>query len=477
MWLGGLVLGIVVLAGLGWAVSRWQRAQAVARIPTPPAGGRSAAIAEHLRTRYTDAERSPTSIGAIGPLCLAYHADMFYDQAEQCYLLAEALADGDWRWAYYRLLIQSERGGGDALVTGLRELTARAPEFAPAWLRLGDAEFKAGRYDEAAEAWRRASTSREPPASSAFPSHATEIPLPAYATLGLARVALVRGEADRSRALLEAVTASTPQFGPAFRLLAESYRALGREADAVRAVYRAGRLPPYTPYTDPIADELARESRNSVLLLRVASEASLAVNAGWSEYLTRRALEFDPNSPEVVQKLARVLRATGRNADALPLFQRYHSMVPGDHQGLAQIGSCLSALGRYDEAESYFERALIGLDDPVTHYNLGLLYAVTGRLDRGVAQYQKALDRDPMHSDARINMAAALARRGQLDRAGRELGRVLESDPENVAALTNLGLILVGQGAAARGRPYLEEALRLEPGLSVAREALAALNP
>jgi Flp pilus assembly protein TadD len=74
-------------------------------------------------------------------------------------------------------------------------------------------------------------------------------------------------------------------------------------------------------------------------------------------------------------------------------------------------------------------------------------------------------------------MAAALARQGQLDRAGRELGRVLESDPENVAALTNLGLILVGQGAAARGRPYLEEALRLEPGLSVAREALAALNP
>jgi tetratricopeptide (TPR) repeat protein len=471
-----LVLGVVVLGGLGWAGHRWQQAQALARLPTPPTVGRSEAVAEHLRGRYEEARRNPASIDAVGPLCVAYHADMFYAEAERCYAVAAEL-DGDWRWVYRRALIQAERGGGDALLTALREVTGRAPEFAPAWIRLGDAEFKAGRYAAAAAAWQRASAIADSTGTSGTPLHVIEIPLSAYASFGLARVALVEGQPDRAREILEGVTAKAPQFGPAWRLLADSYRAVGREAEASRAVYRAGRLPPYTPHGDPLLDELARESRNSVLLLRVASEANLALNAPWSEHLTRRALEFDPNSPEAVQKLARVLRAIGRAADALPLFERYHELVPGDFQGLAQIGSCLSALGRYREAESYLRQALAGLDDPVTHYNMGLLFAVTGRLDEAVGEYEKALERDPMHGDARLNLATALARQGRADRAARELMRVLESDPENVGALTNLGLILAGQGSTARARPYLEEALRLEPDLAVARNALASLTP
>jgi hypothetical protein len=44
---------------------------------------------------------------------------------------------------------------------------------------------------------------------------------------------------------------------------------------------------PYTPYADPVIDDLARESRNSIFLLRLASEANLAINAEWSEYLAR----------------------------------------------------------------------------------------------------------------------------------------------------------------------------------------------
>src|SRR5678810_1008878 len=121
-------------------------------------------------------------------------------------------------------------------------------------------------------------------------------------------------------------------------------------------------------------DDLSRESRNSTLLLRVSSEANLAVNAEWAEYLTRRALEFDPDNPEAVVKLGRVLRTIGRNEEALEFFQRYNQMVPGDFLGLAHIGSCLSAMGRYQEAESYLRRAVAGIDDPQTHYNLCLLY-------------------------------------------------------------------------------------------------------
>ena len=133
------------------------------------------------------------------------------------------------------------------------------------------------------------------------------------------------------------------------------------------------------------------------------------------------------------------------------MFEHYQQMVPGDYQVLAHIGSCLSAMGRFGEAESYFRRALNGLDDPLTHYNLGLLLALTGRLDEAVTEYEKALALDPMHSDARTNLAAAFARQGRLDRASSELTRLLEHDPENAGARTNLGLVLAPAGPSRSG--------------------------
>jgi len=472
------VAAAALLAALGgWMFMRWRDAAAADRIPRPPASAsRSPAIAAHLDGKYAAARRDPLSPAAVGALCVAYHADMFFDDAERCYALVIEMEPSQWRWRYYRALIQAERGGGDALIDNLRRVVNQASGFGPAWQRLGDALFKAGEYEQAREAWERAGRAGVPDGEQPQPRHVVEVPLAAYANVGLARIALVQGDAARAREILERVVADAPQFSSALRLLADVYRRLGRDSDADRLVYRANRLQPFAPYLDPMADTLARESRNSTLLLRVSSEANLAVNAEWAEYLTRRALEFDPDNPEAVVKLGRVLRTVGRNAEALEYFQRYHQMVPGDFLGLAHIGSCLSAMGRYEEAESYLRRAVAGIDDPQTHYNLGLLLAVTNRTAEAIAEYEKALARDPMHADARLNMATALARLGRMDQAARTLTQLVEQDPDNALARTNLGVVLIQQGKVEQARAQLEAALRADPDLGPARQALDAIT-
>jgi tetratricopeptide (TPR) repeat protein len=457
--------------------ARWRAAEARARIPPPPpSAAQSKAVAAHLAAKYDAARREPTSAAAIGPLCVAYHADMFFGEADRCYALVSELDSSQWRWRYYRALIQAERGGGEPLIDNLRRVVNQAPDFGAAWQRLGDALFKAGKYDEAREAWERASTAGASDTNQPSPRHVTEVPLAAYANVGLARIALVQGDTARAREILERVVNDTPQFSSALRLLADVYRSLDRQGDADRAVYRANRLQPFAPYLDPMVDDLARESRNSTLLLRVSSEANLAINAEWAEYLTRRALEFDPDNPEAVVKLGRVLRTVGRNEEALQYFQRYHQMVPGDFLALAHIGSCLSAMGRYQEAESYLRRAVAGIDDPQTHYNLGLLLSITNRGIEAIAEYEKALARDPMHADARLNMATALARQGKMDQASRELTRLVEQDPANAVARTNLGVVLIQQGKVEQARVQLEAALRSDPTLDTARQALDSIG-
>ena len=473
-----VLAGLVILVAVAIAVGvRVISRRSVDRVPAPSAAaGLSPAVTEHLRGRYAAAAQAPGDIAAVGPLCIAYHADMLFDLADRCYVVASELESSNWRWQYFRTMMLTERGGGDELVAMLRDVITQAPQFGPAWLRLADAEFKAANYDAAAQAWRHVRELPEPAAEPGDPPHVVEFPMRAYATLGLARVALVKNDADRARDLLEHLTMATPNFGPGFRLLGDAYRALGGAADADRAVYRAGRLLAYSPYGDPMMDVLARESRNSTLLLRLASEATLSVNAPWSEYLARRAAEFDPGNPEAVLKLARVLRTVERNDEALALFQKYRELVPGDVQVLAHIGSCLSAMGRYEEAETYFRQALARLDDPVTHYNMGLLLSVTGRLDAAIAEYQRALERDPLQVDARGNLAIALVRQGKLDRAAKELTTLIEQDPDNASAHTNLGLVLLQQGHREQARAQLQDALRLDPTLAQAAEALRSLN-
>ena len=457
------VTGVVLYAG----VSQARRAAYAARLPAlPEFSGQPPALREHLEAADRAARDQPTSPEAVGALGLAYHADLFLDHADRAYALAEALGGGAWRWTYYRALAHGMRGDTEGLAGALRQVVAAAPDFGPAWWRLGEAEFKAGRYDGAAEAWRRALPLGEP-APAAEPSgpadRAPGAPVSAYAALGLARVALVEGDAERAAGRLEDVTSAAPGFGPAFRLLGAAYATLDRVEDAARAVRTADRLPKYEPYPDPLSDALVRESRSTTFLLQQAATADLATNAAWREYLIRRALEFDPDHPVALAELTTLFRVLRRYEEALELLERQRRLRPDDFGVLADIGRCLSGLRRYGEAEPLLRRAIEGLDNAPTRYELGVVLDGAGRRSEAIAEYGRALDRNPNHLDALNNLGVALAGQGRMDEAARHFERLIAVDPGNADAHANLGLALAAMGAPGRAASALREALRLDP--------------
>ena len=359
----------------------------------------------------------------------------------------------------------------------MRRVVEEAPEFGPAWWRLGEAEFKQARYEPCGGglAPRRVVARAAANAVERIPGTCRRRSRFRVRGPGTrATRARARATPSRRGRSSKASPSRAPRFGPAFRLLGDTYARLGRSADAERAVHRANGLPAYAPYADPLVDALARESRSSTFLLQQAAATDL--NAYWNEYLTRRALEFDPGNADVVYKLGFIERTLGRNDEALELFQRYQQMVPGDYQVLGQIGSCLGDLGRFAEAESSLRRALTRVDDALTHYNLGFVLTRVGRLPDAIVEYERALARDPNHLAARTNLASVLVRQGQLDRAARELARALEIEPENAAAHTNLGLLLAQQGHMDQAGREFQEALRINPQQKEAQDALRTLG-
>ena len=474
------VAGVALFAG----VSQARRAAYAARLPTlPELSSQPPALREHLEAADRAARDRPTSAEAVGALGLAYHADLFLGHADRAYAAAEALSGGAWRWTYYRALAHGMRGNTAGLAAGLRQVVAAAPDFGPAWWRLGEAEFKAGRYEPAAEAWRRARPLGEPapaadmqaPVEPGAPAPAERAPSPpvsAYAALGLARVALVQEDAAGAADLLEEVTAAAPGFGPAFRLLGDAYATLDRVEDAARAVRTADRLPQYEPYLDPLSEALVRESRSTTFLLQQAATADLTTNAAWREHLIRRALESDPDHPVALAELATTFRRLRRYEEALELLERQRRQRPDDFGVLADIGRCLSGLQRYREAEEVLRRALEGLDNAPTRYELGVVLDRAGRLSDAIAEYRRALDHNPNHLEALNNLGVALAGQGRMDEAARRFERVLAVDPENADAHANLGLALAAAGARDDAARAFREALRLDPDHAGARGGL-----
>ena len=461
-----------------------RQAMHAARLPAlPDLSGQPPALRGHLEAADRAARDRPTSADAVGALGRAYHADLFLDEADRAYAAAEALGGGAWQWTYYRALAAGTRGDTGALADGLRRVVAAAPDFGPAWWRLGEAEFKAGRHDRAAEAWRRAQPLAEPAPVDAGaraegggpagpPERAPGPPVSAYAALGLARIALVQGDAQAAADRLEEATAAAPGFGPAFRLLGDAYATLGRPEDAAQSLRTAGRLPQYESHLDPLAEALVHESRSTTFLLQQAATADLRTNAAWREYLIRRALEFDPDHDVALAELAATYRILRRYEEALELLERRRLRRPDDHGVLADIGRCLSGLRRYEEAEEMLRRALEGLDNAHTRYELGAVLAATGRAGEALVEYRRALDRDPNHLGTLTNLGVALAGQGRMDEAARYFERVIAVDPEDADAHANLGLALAGRGARDRASSSFREAMRLDPDHEGARAGL-----
>ncbi len=494
-------LAVVIVAAVGGAA--WLGGGIVARqrlaasVPALPAlDGLPAAVQRAVQEAHAQARSAPdaASLGALGR---ALHAAQRPDGALAAYRVAEALAPADWTWTYHRALALEERGAPEARDL-LARVTAVAPEVGHAWFRLAEAHFKAGRLDEAQAAYARAETA---PAVAAFTPEGVTArqtwPLGAYAGIGLARIALERGDHDGARARLRALGERYPAFAPARGLLRQLDRGLAASGGS------------YVPPADPVVDALVASSVHSDLLLKYAGLATRAGDDAWREFLARRALRFNPDDLNVLMEMAAMLQATNRPAEALDFLTAHERLAPGDHHGLVQQGRVLMDLGRLAEAEGVLRRA-VTVRDAAGEYNLGSVLDRLGRWDEARAHYERALAINPFHARAMNNLGAGLARAGdtaaalehferaidlapesaetyvnyggaltavrRFDDAIRALTTAIALDPRDANPHNNLGIAFASIGDLPRARDAFARALEVDPRHASARQNLARVT-
>ncbi len=183
-------------------------------------------------------------------------------------------------------------------------------------------------------------------------------------------------------------------------------------------------------------------------------------SAPQAEIHCRRALTLNPDYVPVHRILAELLRE--RSApDALAAYDRLTALDPDSAMAHNNRGLLLGKLGRRDEADAAFARALELLPgNPHVRFN-----QVMTRPDGDPAEARdcclRALEDRPDDPDIITNLATALQFSGKYDEARAQYERVLSIAPDHLNAQLNLSLLLLLQGELTRGWTEYESRWRL----------------
>lgn len=116
----------------------------------------------------------------------------------------------------------------------------------------------------------------------------------------------------------------------------------------------------------------------------------------------RRALELNPEQPNVLNYLGYSLVEQRRNFDeALGMIQRAAAARPESGFIIDSLGWIYYRLGRLEEAVAPMERAVeLEPNDPILNDHLGDVYWVNGRFREAEFQWERALSFDPDEEEA-----------------------------------------------------------------------------
>ena len=245
------------------------------------------------------------------------------------------------------------------------------------------------------------------------------------ALVGLGRIAAAEGRHEEAVRAFERATTLFPELGAAYYGLARSYRALGRSADAERAVAQHAQFGARWPrLDDPVLASIAT--------LREDARASLQRGVSLGE------------AGDVAGAIEAHLTALARD----PSLVQAHANLVGLY-GRAQ---------NWSRAEEHYRTAVAqGFNNADMHYDYAVVLGLQGRWDGAEAAYRKALQVNPLHAQARNNLGQILERRRDVDGALAEYRQAVEAQPTFRLARFNLGRMLLVEGRRPTGRRRVRE--------------------
>jgi len=407
-------------------------------------------IAELLRNTRQAILDDPTSAEAWYTFGSAADSHRLYEYVVPAYREAVALEPETFLYVYnLAVALDSDPRGAQESLGRLTEASVLDPDYAPVWLRLGDALSRRGSIAEARDAYEKA------------------IELDAdqdRARRGLGQALLASGEVQAAVDVLQETARRHPDDGPTAAVLAQAYGRLGDRERAAEAATRARMHKDVLVYRDPVRGRAMSRGVSSYVCEERADRLVTEGKYGEAVRNLLIVVEVRPDDPQAHYKLGYVAHRARRLELArthLDLAVGLDAEFANAHRELAQV---LISTQRFDDAVTSFERYLeLQPGDTRVLWPLAAALAQAGRLTEALEQFELAADKAPPNPRGEINWGVALMQAGNTEDAMARFRKVLELDPENVLAHCNLGLACERVGLTDLALEHYREAARIDP--------------
>jgi tetratricopeptide (TPR) repeat protein len=289
---------------------------------------------------------------------------------------------------------------------------------------------------------------------------------PALLQLGAA-IALRQGDAEAARRQAAAALAVRPDHAPTLLIAGHAARALNDPKEALAFFRRASTRDPARAepafMTCIVLLELGDGEARTMLdfcletfpadapgwrAIGVAMERAGQQEAALAAFT--RAARAAP-SCELDMRRGAILRALGRQAEALAAFRAARALAPQHFDAALQLGLALQSQGDVAGARAALEEAAaLAPNDARGWFALGLLAQENRDWPAAIAAYRQALAADRNLAEAAVNLGVVLQETGDLAAARAAYGEALALRADT------LGRIAQALTAAPRGELWLD---------------------
>ena len=130
--------------------------------------------------------------------------------------------------------------------------------------------------------------------------------------------------------------------------------------------------------------------------------------------------------------------------------------------------------GEFDRAVELYKRSLAAHPTAEAHTFLGWTYHFQGKVEDAISECKRAIEVDPEFGNPYNDIGSYLISLGRLDEAVPWLEQAIKApryEPRHYPYF-NLGRVYYAKGMINRAREYFQQALRIEPDYTLARQAI-----
>jgi tetratricopeptide (TPR) repeat protein len=408
---------------------------------------------------------------------------------------ATGAAGRAWRWARRRPAHAALAAAAVVLVAALSFLLAKWPDLATA-----AAQRRAARVADLLERGYSAYDEGDPGSAIAAFEHALrEDPHTPAAAVGIAFAHLESRRPQEALAVLARYDTADPRWHALRRLRVPALVDAGRADEArdvaatlpppqdaldhfvegLRALYRVQRLDDEGAWPEALlsfhAAVLHSRQAQSLYMFRWAGAVGRSGDPDTARSAANALLDLWPDSVVARFYAGYALQRTDPGR-AIELFAGTIERAPKEARYHFNLGNALCAVGRKEEAEQAYRRALaLRPTYVIAKLNLANLLLDRDRAEDAVQLLQQVV-LAAASAEAFYNLANCQWRLGQTEAALAAYGNALALRPRYAPALSNLGALHLSQGNAEQAVVALQAALAVRPDADVHVNLGAALR-